>query len=171
MELTFNWNETCRNHSFILTKEKMMFARYRIFVSLLSLFLVQGCATSQQGTQQIVNFTSIPAGAYVKTSHGFSCSLTPCKITLPRNKSFEAVISKPGFTTERVKVNSAPSGFGAVGAVGSALIGGVVATGYDVYKGGVFELTPNVIEVKMQSTSAMVLEEVRGISNMNLFGE
>ena len=81
------------------------------------------------------------------------------------------MVSKPGFTTERVKVESVPSGLGAVGAVGSALIGGVIATGYDVYKGGVFELTPSTVEVKMQSTSAMVLEEVRGISNMDLFGE
>ena len=156
---------------FILLKELKMLIRYRIFGFLLSLLFIQGCATSQQGTEQNVSFSSIPSGASVKTSHGFSCPLTPCKIKLPRNKSFEAVISKPGFTTERVKVDSLPSGLGAVGAVGSALIGGVLATGYDLYKGGIFELIPNDIEVKMNSTSAMVLEEVRGISNMNLFGE
>ena len=43
------------------------------------------------------------------------------------------------------------------GAVGSALIGGVLATGYDVYKGGVYELSPNEVGVKMQSTTAMVI--------------
>ena len=148
-----------------------MLIKFKIVVCLLTFFLFQSCATSQQGTQQTVSFSSSPAGANVKTSHGFSCALTPCKIKLPRNKSFEVVVSKPGFTTERVNVESVPSGLGAVGAVGSALIGGVIATGYDVYKGGVFELTPSTVEVKMQSTSAMVLEEVRGISNMNLFGE
>ena len=148
-----------------------MLTRFRIFGCFFIFFLGQSCATSQQGTQQIVGFISEPAGASVKTSHGFSCALTPCKIKLPRNKSFEVEISKPGFTTERAKVDSVPSGLGAVGVVGSALIGGVIATGYDVYKGGVFELTPSTVEVKMQSTSAMVLEEVRGISNMNLFGE
>ncbi len=148
-----------------------MVTRSKILSFLLCLFFIQGCATSQQGTEQFVNFTSTPNGAKVETSHGFSCSITPCKIKLPRNQSFEAVISKPGFTTERVKVESVPSGLGAVGALGSALIGGVLVTGYDVYKGGVFELVPNTITVNMQSTSAMVLEEVRGISNMNLFGE
>ena len=86
-----------------------------------------------------------------------------------RGMGFEATISKPGFTTESVKVNSVPSGAGAVGALGSALIGGVLATGYDVYKGGVYELSPNEVRVKMQSTTAMVLEEIRGISNMDLF--
>ena len=138
-----------------------------IFIS--SLFFIFSCATSQQGTEQMVSFSSIPNGATVKTSHGFSCSITPCKIKLPRNKSFKATISKPGFTTEVVKVDSLPSGAGAVGAVGSALIGGVLVTGYDVYKGGVFELSPNEVSVKLKSTTAMVLEEIRTISNMDLF--
>ena len=146
-----------------------MFYKIKKIIFILSLFFIFSCATSQQGTEQMVSFSSIPNGATVKTSHGFSCSITPCKIKLPRNKSFKATISKPGFTTEVVKVDSLPSGAGAVGAVGSALIGGVLVTGYDVYKGGVFELSPNEVSVKLQSTTAMVLEEIRTISNMDLF--
>ena len=146
-----------------------MKSKIKLLICIQLLFFIISCATSQQGTEQVVKFTSIPSGATVKTNHGFSCSITPCKIKLPRNKSFEATISKPGFTTESVKVNSVPSGAGAVGALGSALIGGVIATGYDVYRGGVYELSPNEVSVKMQSTTAMVLEEIRGISNMDLF--
>ena len=146
-----------------------MVSRFRILSFLLGSILAQGCATSQQGTDQSIKFSSTPSGASVETSHGYTCSLTPCTITLPRNKSFDATISKPGFTTERVSISSVPSGLGAVGMVGSALIGGVLATGYDVYKGGVFELSPSSVDVKMDSTSAMVLEEIRGISNMDLF--
>ena len=146
-----------------------MFYKIKKIIFISSLFFIFSCATSQQGTEQMVSFSSIPNGATVKTSHGFSCSITPCKIKLPRNKSFKATISKPGFTTEVVKVDSLPSGAGAVGAVGSALIGGVLVTGYDVYKGGVFELSPNEVSVKLQSTNAMVLEEIRTISNMDLF--
>ena len=146
-----------------------MFYKIKKIIFISSLFFIFSCATSQQGTEQMVSFSSIPNGATVKTSHGFSCSITPCKIKLPRNKSFEATVSKPGFTTEVVKVDSLPSGAGAVGAVGSALIGGVLVTGYDVYKGGVFELSPNEVSVKLQSTTAMVLEEIRTISNMDLF--
>ena len=146
-----------------------MFYKIKKIIFISSLFFIFSCATSQQGSEQMVSFSSIPNGATVKTSHGFSCSITPCKIKLPRNKSFKATISKPGFTTEVVKVDSLPSGAGAVGAVGSALIGGVLVTGYDVYKGGVFELSPNEVSVKLQSTTAMVLEEIRTISNMDLF--
>ena len=146
-----------------------MFYKIKKIIFISSLFFIFSCATSQQGTEQMVSFSSIPNGATVKTSHGFSCSITPCKIKLPRNKSFKATISKPGFTTEVVKVDSLPSGAGAVGAVGSALIGGVLVTGYDVYKGGVFELSPNEVSVKLKSTTAMVLEEIRTNSNMDLF--
>ena len=146
-----------------------MFYKIKKIIFILSLFFIFSCATSQQGTEQMVSFSSIPNGATVKTSHGFSCSITPCKIKLPRNKSFKATISKPGFTTEVVKVDSLQSGAGAVGAVGSALICGVLVTGYDVYKGGVFELSPNEVSVKLKSTTAMVLEEIRTISNMDLF--
>ena len=146
-----------------------MFYKIKKIIFISSLFFIFSCATSQQGTEQMVSFSSIPNGATVKTSHGFSCSITPCKIKLPRNKSFKATISKPGFTTEVVKVDSLPSGAGAVGAVGSALIGGVLVTGYDVYKGGIFELSPNEVSVKLKSTTAMVLEEIRTISNMDLF--
>ena len=146
-----------------------MFYKIKKIIFISSLFFIFSCATSQQGTEQMVSFSSIPNGATVKTSHGFSCSITPCKIKLPRNKSFKATISKPGFTTEVVKVDSLPSGAGAVGAVGSALIGGVLVTGYDVYKGGVFELSPNEVSVKLLSTNAMVLEEIRGVSNLDLF--
>lgn len=146
-----------------------MFYKIKKIIFISSLFFIFSCATSQQGTEQMVSFSSIPNGATVKTSHGFSCSITPCKIKLPRNKSFKATISKPGFTTEVVKVDSLPSGAGAVGAVGSALIGGVLVTGYDVYKGGVFELSPNEVSVKLKSTTAMVLEEIRTISNIDLF--
>ena len=146
-----------------------MFFGLRVLSFLVGAILIQGCATSQQGTDQRIKFSSTPSGASVETSHGYTCSLTPCTITLPRNKSFDVTISKPGFTSERTSVSSVPSGLGAVGVVGSALIGGVLASGYDVYKGGVFELTPSSVDVKMNSTSAMVLEEIRGISNMDLF--
>ncbi len=148
-----------------------MINKLKKFFFILFLIFAKSCATSQQGTEQVVTFKSVPSGATVRTNHGYSCAITPCKIKLPRNKSFEVTISKPGFTTETVKVNSTPSAAGAVGVAGSALIGGVIASGYDVYKGGVFELSPNEVNVKMQSTTAMVLEEIRGISNMDLFNK
>ena len=132
-------------------------------------FFMNACATSQQGTTQLFSVVSSPPGAKVKTSHGYSCSDTPCQITVPRNKSFEVIISKPGFTTKKIAVGVVPSGAGAIGVVGSALVGGAVTAGYDLYKGGVFELSKKTVNVKFENMSAMVLEEVRSISNMDLY--
>ena len=82
-----------------------MQSKIKILICIQLFFFIISCATSQQGTEQVVTFTSIPSGATVKTSHGFSCSITPCKIRLPRNKSFEAIISKPGFTTDMLSIS------------------------------------------------------------------
>ena len=55
-----------------------MFYKIKLLVFILSLSFIVSCATSQQGTEQLVSFSSTPSGAAVKTSHGFSCSITPC---------------------------------------------------------------------------------------------
>ena len=139
-----------------------------LFFLFIPVFLF-ACATSQQGTTQLFSIISSPSAATVKTSHGFSCPSTPCKIRVPRNKSFEVVVSKPGFTTEKVSVGVVPSGPGTLGVVGSAIVGGAVTAGYDLYRGGVFELSESEVQIKLENMSSMVLEEVRAISNMDLY--
>ena len=49
------------------------------------------------------------------------------------------------------------------------MLGGVIAGGYDVYKGSVLELSPSKIEVELENMSALLFEEVRLFSNMDLF--
>ena len=48
-------------------------------------------------------------------------------------------------------------------------MGGVVAGGYDVYKGAVLEISPNEVSVELENMSALLFEEVRLFSNMKLF--
>ena len=43
----------------------------KIKINLYPITFIISCATSQQSTEQVVRFTSIPSGATVKTSHGF----------------------------------------------------------------------------------------------------
>ena len=62
-----------------------------------------------------------------------------------------------------------PSGPGTLGVVGSAIVGGAVTAGYDLYRGGVFELSESEVQIKLENMSSMVLEEVRAISNMDLY--
>lgn len=132
---------------------------------------LSACATASQGTYQKVTVKSIPQNAEVITSHGYGCDETPCSFYVPRNKSFEMKISKPGFSTKTVKIKTILSNVGTAQGLGSVVLGGVIAGGYDVYKGSVLELDPNTVTVELENLSALLFEEVRLVSNMKLFDE
>ena len=129
------------------------------------------CATSSQSRKQKITVNSTPNNAIVMTSHGFGCDSTPCSFYVPRSKSFSLKITKPGFTTEKVEIKPVISGVGAAQSLGSVVLGGIIAGGYDIYNGAVLELSENSIDVKLDNMSAMLHEEIRLVSNMDLFGE
>ena len=136
---------------------------------LVCLMMLTACATASQGTNQKITVRSDPQNAEVITSHGYGCDETPCSFYVPRNSSFELKVSKPGFSTKTVKVKTVLSGVGAAKSLGSVILGGVVAGGYDVYKGAVLEISPNEVTVELENMSALLFEEVRLFSNMKLF--
>ena len=53
--------------------------------------------------------------------------------------------------------------------LGSVVLGGVIAGGYDVYNGAILELSPNNVSVELENMSALLFEEVRLFSNLDLF--
>ena len=138
-------------------------------LSILSLLIVSACATALQGTKQKIVVSSTPQNAQVVTSHGYGCDETPCSFAVPRNTSFELKVSKPGFSTKMVKIKPILSSVGTAQSVGSVVLGGVIAGGYDVYKGSILELSPNTVNVELENLSTLLFEEVRLVSNMNLF--
>ncbi len=141
--------------------------------SLIVLFigLIASCATSSQTRNQKITVNSTPKNAIAMTSHGFGCDATPCSFYVPRNKSFSLKVTKPGFTTKQVDIKPILSGIGAAQSVGSVVLGGIIAGGYDVYNGAILELSQNKINVKLDNMSAILHEEIRLVSNMDLFGE
>lgn len=138
-------------------------------ILLTCILTISGCATAYQGTKQKITVRSNPKNAEVITSHGYGCDETPCNFYVPRDTSFELKISKPGFTTKTLKINTMLSSIGTAQSLGSVALGGVIAGGYDVYQGAVFELSPNTVNVELENMSALLLEEVRLFSNMDLF--
>ena len=136
---------------------------------LIPLVVLSACATASQGTKQKITVHSNPENAEVITSHGYGCDETPCSFYVPRNASFEIQVSKPGFSTKTARVKPILSNVGTAKSLGSVLLGGVIAGGYDVYKGAVLELEPNHVEVELENMSALLHEEIRLVSNMDLF--
>ena len=138
-------------------------------LSLIAIMTISACATASQGTNQKITVKSDPKNAEVVTSHGYGCDETPCSFYVPRNSNFEMKISKPGFSTKKVRVNTVLSGIGTAKSLGSVVLGGIIAGGYDVYKGAVLELSPSEVSVELENMSALLFEEVRLFSNMDLF--
>ena len=138
-------------------------------LSLIVIMTISACATASQGTNQKITIKSDPKNAEVVTSHGYGCDETPCSFYVPRNSSFEVRVSKPGFSTKTVKVNTVLSSIGTAKSLGSVVLGGVIAGGYDVYKGAVLELSPSEVSVELENMSALLFEEVRLFSNIDLF--
>jgi hypothetical protein len=140
-------------------------------VIILSISFLCSCASSTQGKNQKITINSLPINATAITSHGYGCDATPCSFNVPRNKSFSLKVTKSGFTTKKINIKSTLSGIGAAKGLGSIVLGGVIAGGYDIYNGAILELVPNSVNVKLENMSTLLHEEVRLVSNMNLFGE
>ena len=138
---------------------------------LVFLLTLSACATASQGTRQKISVNSSPKNAEVVTSHGYGCDETPCSFYVPRNSSFDMRVSKPGFSTKTVRIKTVLSSVGTAKSLGSVVLGGVIAGGYDVYKGAVLELSPNSVNVELENMSALLFEEVRLFSNMQLFSD
>ena len=101
------------------------------YLLVLGLLALSACATASQGINQKITVNSTPQSAEVVTSHGYGCDETPCSFYVPRNSSFEMKISKPGFSTKKVKVKTMLSSVGTARSLGSVVLGGVIAGGYD----------------------------------------
>ena len=133
--------------------------------------MLASCATSLQGPDQKITVRSNPMNAEVITSHGYGCDATPCSFKVPRNKGFTLKATKQGFTTESVRITPMLSAVGTAQGLGSVAVGGILAGGYDIYKGSVLELTPKEVYVDLKNMSAMLFEEVRIFSNMDIFSD
>ena len=153
----------------IIRVKKILFQIKNLLI--VSLLTLSACATASQGTKQKLTINSSPQNAEVITSHGYGCDGTPCSFYVPRNSSFELKVSKSGFSTKTVKVKTVLSSVGAAKSLGSVVLGGIVAGGYDVYKGAVLEISPSEVSVELNNMSALLFEEVRLFSNMKLFSD
>jgi PEGA domain len=131
----------------------------RLGLRLLALACVAGllsaCATVTRGTDEAFTVDTVPGGATVHTSNGYSCDQTPCVWRIRRNADFEVTISKPGYKTVTTGVSHTTSGAGAAGLAGNVLIGGVIGIGVDAVTGASQDLKPNPLHVVLEADAPM----------------
>ena len=115
--------------------------------------LLSACATVTRGTRQTFKIESTPTEAKVALSNGESC-VTPCKLKLKRRPGFTATVSKDGYETKTVTVDSEVHGGGVAAGAGNVLFGGIVGGIVDGTNGSLNSLSPNPLQVTLQAATA-----------------
>ncbi len=122
-------------------------------VAVLALAL-SACATVTRGTHESWTVTSDPVGATVTASNGFACDATPCTFTMPRTPGFVVTVSKPGYKTATVTVDSHVHGNGKAAMAGNVLVGGIIGGIVDANNGALDDLLPNPLNVTLEKDTS-----------------
>jgi hypothetical protein len=111
-----------------------------VVILLFAASLFGGCGTIVHGSSQCVNFNTNPQGATLRFDDGMMYT-TPSQVKLERKKDYVVTISKEGYQTQTVPLNSVLSGWLA----GNLLFGGIIGGGVDLISGAAWTLTPEQV--------------------------
>lgn len=114
----------------------------------LLLFTLSGCATITRGTEEALVVESDPAGADVKLSNGMT-GKTPSSFKVKRKEKLTVTISKSGYETATVTVNTQIAKQGGAAMAGNLIFGGVIGAAVDASNGAMNELAPNPVKVTL----------------------
>jgi len=117
--------------------------RLLLVSTLLSVFT--GCATIVKGTTQTIPVSSDPLGADVKLD-GLLYGQTPTTLEVKRKRNHLIVIEKAGYQPKSVPITKNVGG----AVWGNILAGGLIGWGVDATSGAQYNLTPEVITVKLE---------------------
>ena len=112
-------------------------------------FGVSGCATVMNGTSQPVAFKTDPDGAVVKLVSGQTCT-TPCQYELKRGKDSMVTLTKDGYQTVNVYIQSRTGG----ATFGNILAGGIIGGVVDGSNGASNHLYPSPVYVRLVANGA-----------------
>ena len=119
----------------------------------LPLLFFTSCATITRGVHDKLTVTSDPSGANVVLSTG-ERGVTPTKFVKERRtEAFTVTVSKPGYASQTVKIESKFGGTGGGAMAGNLLLGGAIGIGVDAGTGAYKSLYPNPVSVHLVPTS------------------
>jgi hypothetical protein len=107
--------------------------------------LSAGCGTIIHGSSQTLVVSSVPDGATIKLDNGMTFT-TPSSIKLERKRDYVLTISKQGYMSQTIPINSVLSGWLA----GNIVFGGIIGGGVDLASGAAYTLTPSKIAFSLQ---------------------
>ena len=119
----------------------------KLLAALLPLFFVS-CATITRGVHDKLYVNSQPSGAEATLSTG-ERAVTPAKFIKKRRASFTVTVSKPGYQSQTVKVESKFSPTGGTAVAGNIVAGGLIGAVVDASTGAASSLYPNPVSVQL----------------------
>lgn len=108
-----------------------------ICITAMTAFMLSGCATIFQGTQQDVSFDSVPKGAKIYLD-GKEVAVTPCTLTITRNHEYILQIKAKGFETRTYLIGNSQSNESKTYKIGSSVGAGWIVL--DVVPGLIAEV-------------------------------
>ena len=121
-----------------------------LFLPLLSF---TSCATITRGVHEKLKVVSEPNSANVVLSTGEK-GVTPATFVEKRRRdTFTETVSKPGYVSQTVTVQSKAGGTGGTAMAGNLLLGGAIGMGVDAGTGAYDSLYPNPVSVTLVPTS------------------
>jgi hypothetical protein len=123
-----------------------------LILLLLGLSMV-GCASITRGTKEVFVVDSTPQDAEVRLSSG-QVGRTPASFEVGRRDTLTVFVSKPGYKSRTLIVQSEVGGGGAAGMAGNVLFGGIIGAGVDAGTGAMYEHKPNPLMVQLEPESA-----------------
>ncbi len=134
----------------------------RLLLLLVFSALLSSCATVTRGTHDKLTVRSEPPGAEVVLSSG-ERGVTPTVFRKKRTQDFTVTISKPGYQTVTVRVESRFSATGGAAVLGNALVGGVIGGAVDMATGATRGLYPNPIVAELVPSGRSSGRRDRGV--------
>lgn len=125
-----------------------------LFIVLISVVLLNSCATIVNGTSQQVNITSTPIEAKVIID-GEELGKTPFIADLKRKDNHIVKIELEGYKTEVITLNGKTSGW----FFGNCLFGGIIGMAIDAITGGMYKLQPEEIKKTLEAENQQSLND------------
>jgi hypothetical protein len=116
---------------------------YLVGLSIISIGLLNSCATLFSGTKQKVMVSSSPSGARVFVNGKGQDVITPAEIKVPRKKEVTYTFQKAGYEDNSVKQSGSFNGM----VVGNILFGGIPGAVIDFASGAWYRLPKSVFGI------------------------
>ncbi len=133
--------------NFLLTKAGHCSFRPALLCTFL--FVMLGCTTITRGSAELFRIESVPSGALIRASTGWTC-ISPCERKINRRSSFSLDFEKQGFKTARVLVRAEIDGAGSTGLAGNIIFGGLIGAAIDGGTGAMYSHPVNPLVVQLE---------------------